>query len=205
MHLIQLAYLIKILLSYTGMSKKVKSPFRSPINNNKKSSEEKKAKRKFDSLNFMDDELTNLKIENSADDSSSVVVSASESGFIAGSNESVGKRLKVDGIVDDFLVGYTNEAYGIPDMASNKEQDNLEFLQHLSPIKELLMDKEVTENIDEIKREFLHLTESNLQSPIITKKIDLDSFKSKATNKYNNFIKFKLFFYCWKFINFCFF
>jgi len=172
------------------MSKKVKSPFRSPINNNKKkTSEEKKAKRKFDSLNFMDDELTNLKLENSADDS----VSASDSGFIAGSNESVGKRLKVDGIVDDFLIGYTNEAYGITDMASKKDQDNLELLQHLSPIKELLMDKEITENIDEIKREFLHLTESNLQSPIITKKIDLDSFKSKATNKYNNLSNSKFF------------
>ncbi len=174
------------------MSKKVKSPFRSPINNHKKkTSEEKKAKRKFDSLNFMDDELTNLKLENSADDSSSV--SASDSGFIAGSNESVGKRLKVDGIVDDFLVGYTNEAYGITDMASKKDQDNLELLQHLSPIKELLMDKEITENIDEIKREFLHLTESNLQSPIITKKIDLDSFKSKGTNKYNNLSNSKFF------------
>ena len=93
-------------------------------------------------------------------------------------------------MVDDLLqmAGYTNEGSEITEKASSsRDVENLNFLEQLSPTKKLLIDEEDTENIEEIKREFLHLTEANLQSPIVAKKIDLDNFKSRINKHIYSF------------------
>jgi len=161
----------------------VKSPFRiNTTNNNKKSTDEKKIKRKFDSLILFDEEITSCqKMSNIDVSSSSAILTDSDNVQITGSNESVGKRFKVDGIVDQLLLitGYTSENFSVKNNEDINPEEIINFSEQLSPTKELLI------NEDDIKKDLICLGQANLKSPIVAKMIDLDDFKSR-NNKYIN-------------------
>lgn len=82
-----------------------------------------------------------------------------------------------------MLSGYTNENENKPVTEQITEQGT-GFLQQLSPIKELLIhDEDSSDEIKEIKSEFIQLTEKYGQSPILTKKVKLGDFSAKNSNK----------------------
>lgn len=87
------------------------------------------------------------------------------------SNDNAMKRSRTIDIkndIDNLLSDYKTES-------DNQTEENL-----LSPIKELLIHKDVDE--ESIKKEFIHFT-SSVQSPILAKKVNLDSFKINKSLK----------------------
>ena len=71
--------------------------------------------------------------------------------------------------IDNLLSDYKTD--------SNNHETEENFL---SPIKELLIHKEKVE--ESIKEEFIHFS-SSIQSPILAKKSNLDSFKINKSQK----------------------